>query len=369
MESLEASLGSVARSEGIPGFSVAVVARDETRWLKGFGLADLATGAPATPDTVYMWFSMTKIVTATAIMQLMDHGRLNLEDLVEEYIPNFPRGANSTPVTIRQLLNHSSGLPNPIPIRWVHPASEEGPDPTAFLNRLLVTHRRLRSNPGQEASYSNIGYVALGAVVSAVAGTPYTAYVKERILRPLGMRHTDFTYSPEMLPTAAVGYQRRWSLMAMLVPFMRIPRGVLDGKVGFYRAFHRFYVDGSSYGGLIGPVRDAARLVQAHLNGGQVDGVHILSADSVATMQRISVRGRLIDVGLGWFRRHSSVTEAHPYLEQLGGGAGFFNDMRIYPEDSLGIVVMGNSTSYDIERVLAAVCSVNWSRPSPPTDR
>jgi CubicO group peptidase (beta-lactamase class C family) len=294
-------------------------------------------------------------------------GKLKLDDSVGTYVPNFPSGPNSTVVTIRQLLNHSSGLPNPMPIRWVHPASEDRPNPTSFLKPLSAEHRKLKSNPGEKASYSNIGYVALGAVVSAAAGVPYEDYVRERILKPLGMQHTDFRYTREMLPDAATGYQKRWSWMAMLVPFLRIPKGVLDGRIGPYRAFNRFYVDGSSYGGLVGPVRDAARFVQAHLNGGRVDGAQALSSDSVEAMQRISARGGRIDVGLGWFRGHSDAVEAYPYLEQLGGGAGFFNDMRIYPDNSFGIVGTGNSTSYDIERVIAAVNRVDWSRPSPPT--
>jgi len=90
MEHLEEDLFQGVKSLGVPGFSVAVVKEDQTRWMKGFGLADIVQETPATPETVYMWFSLTKIVTATAIMQLVDQRKLSLDDKVSEYIPNFP---------------------------------------------------------------------------------------------------------------------------------------------------------------------------------------------------------------------------------------------------------------------------------------
>jgi CubicO group peptidase (beta-lactamase class C family) len=358
MESIDVALTEVIKRNNVPGFSFAIVRENGVGLIKGYGLADIVSQEQATPDTVYMWFSMTKIATATAIMQLADQGKLHLNDPVDTYVPNFPKSPNSKPATIRQLLNHSSGLANPIPIAWVHPAIDAGPEPDAFLNWLLAKHGKLKSNPGEKASYSNIGYVVLGAVVAKASDMPYKDYVKERILKPLGMNMTDFVYTPEMLRSAATGYQKRISMMSMLLPLMRVPKGVLGGRVDGYIAFNRFYLDGSSYGGLIGPIRDAARLVQAHLNHGSVDGKELLSPESVAEMQRVSARGTKLNVGLGWFQRRAA-GPSPDYLEQLGGGAGFFNIMRIYPRESFGIVVMGNSTNYDIEYIISTARSVN----------
>jgi len=355
MESLKARLREIAQQEPVPGFSVAVVKGDGVHFVDGFGLADIAKQAPATPDTVYMWFSMTKIVTATAIMQLAEQGRLSLDDPVANFVPQFLKIASPSPVTIRQLLNHSSGLANPMPIRWVHPATDSGPESSDFLARLLNENGRLKSNPGERASYSNIGYVVLGEIVASASGVPYKEYVREKILEPLDMNLTSFVYTSEMLQAAAVGYQKRLSAMTMLFPLMRIPRGILDGRVDGYLAFNRFYLDGSSYGGLIGPVKDAARFLGVHVNRGEVDGMRLLSSDSVALMQQISARGGKLDVGFGWFRHHSEGIDGLDFLEQLGGGAGFFNVMRIYPRESLGIVVMGNSTSYGMERIIDIV--------------
>ena len=353
-ESQVTSFEGIAQQGGVPGFSVSVVKGSRIRFIEGYGLADLAGKVPATPETVYMWFSMTKIVTATAIMQLAENGKLALDDPVGKFIPQFLEIATLSPITIRQLLNHSSGLANPVPIKWVHPASDAGPEPKAFLTRLLRENGKLKAIPGQRASYSNVGYVALGEVVACVSGKPYKDYVEERILKPLAMDNTNFVYTSGMLDRAAVGYQKRWSLMSILLPLMGIPEGILDGRVGGYLAFNRFYLDGSAYGGLIGPVRDAARFLQVHVNRGEADGARLLSPDSVALMQQISARGSKLDVGFGWFRHTSEGTGFADHLEQLGGGAGFFSEMRIYPEESLGIIVMGNATSFGIDGIIQA---------------
>ncbi len=354
MEQLEKDLAQLHNLLGVPGFSIAAVKKDKILLMKGFGLADIKREIPATSDTVYMWFSLTKIATATAVMQLVEQGKLRLDDKVTDFIPVFPVSTNGQVATIRHLLNHSSGLKNPMPVRWIHAANELGPDPQIFLKRLLDNHGKLTSNPGEKANYSNIGYLALGIIITASSGMPYKDYILAKVLRPIGMNQTDFHYREDMIERAAVGYEKRWSALSLALPFLRIPKGVLGEKVGDYVSFNRFYPDGSAYGGLIGPAKDAIRLVQAHINGGTVEGVQILSKESVALMQCISSKSDKLDVGYGWFRSHSSL-EQISYLHQLGGGGGFFNIMRIYPMESFGMVVMGNCTSYNVETIIEII--------------
>ncbi len=101
----------------VPGLSVAVLGPNGVRWMKGFGLADLLSRSPALPDTIYLWFSMTKIVTATAVLQLWERERLALDEAVTRYYAPFGAlrpSADAARVTIRHLLNHSSGLANPV---------------------------------------------------------------------------------------------------------------------------------------------------------------------------------------------------------------------------------------------------------------
>jgi CubicO group peptidase (beta-lactamase class C family) len=360
-ETLEGLIRGKIETAGVPGFSVVVVKGEHVVWRRGFGFADLATSRLATPQTSYLWFSMTKIVTATAAMRLVERGDLDLDAPADEYFRDFKVVSQPTPVTVRHLLSHSSGLANPLPIRWVRPADTTASDHSTFVGRLLAKNRRLKFNPGESAGYSNLGYLVLGEVISEVSGARYEEYVRREILSPLGMDRTGFSY-PEQ-PTgdsAATGYQPLWE---PLTPLFRaaLPKGVVGRRQGRYVAFNPFYVKGPAYGGLVGGVDEAARFVQLHLNGGEVDGVRLLSAELVAEMQRIIPKGGRRDFGLGWFRSHEAREQRPDFAEHLGGGAGFWNVMRIYPEASLGVVMMGNTTSYDHESILDAIVSTEWA--------
>lgn len=340
-------LGQViaAQLRAVPGLSIAVAAGSKLRWLRGFGVADLATGSPARPETAYLWFSLTKIATATAVMRLAERGAIDLDAPVTEYVPSFAAVRQVVPVTVRHLLSHSSGLANPLPVRWVHPAGTPGPDARAFLERLLARHATLRFRPGEKARYSNLGYLALGEVVAGATGVPFTDAVRDLVLEPLGMRHTGFTYEECGGREAAAGHQR---LAAPLAPLLRavLPAGVVGGRHGRYIAYRPFYVDGAAYGGLVGGVDDAVRLALLHLNDGAVGGAQLLSREAVAAMRRITPRGGRYDFGLGWYRPAGE--RAGPdHVEHFGGGSGFFSALRLYPDRRLGILVMGNATRYD----------------------
>ena len=357
VEGFAAFVEQKRRMEGVPGLSVAVVKGDRVVWAGGFGFADLASSLPASARTGYLWFSMTKIATATAVVRLAEEGRLDLDAPADEYYRAFKVVSQPVPVSVRHLLGHSSGLANPIPIRWVYPASGPVPDRRAFVERLLAKNRKLRSVPGERASYSNLGYLVLGEVISEVSGMRYEEYVREEILVPLGMKGTGFSYPRG--GEAATGYH---PLRPWLIPAFKaaLPRGVVGQRHGRYVAFDPFYVKGPAYGGLVGSVEEAARLVILHLNGGQIGQTRLLTAASVREMQRLNSLGGKRDFGLGWFRAGGAWHERPAFVEHLGGGAGFWNVMRLYPEESLGVVMMGNTTGYDHGSILDEALKVAW---------
>jgi CubicO group peptidase (beta-lactamase class C family) len=110
----------------VPGISAAVVGPGGIDQISSAGVADLAGDRPATPETVYLWFSMTKIVTATAVLQLAEQGALSLDDPVERFLPDFPKPRSAwPPVQVRHLLSHSAGLGNPMP-RALGPSGKRG---------------------------------------------------------------------------------------------------------------------------------------------------------------------------------------------------------------------------------------------------
>ena len=351
MSDLEARLRGTVDGR-VPGVAVAVVDADGVRESAAVGMADLAEGRPASPDMVCPWFSMTKIATATAAMQLAEGGELDMDAPVAPLVPEMRHlrpASDAGRITTRHLLSHSAGIANPIPVSWIHRPSEPAPDPAAFLDGLLSKHGKLRFAPGATSRYSNLGVLIAGAAMARAAEEPFADVIGHRVLEPLGMASTGFTYSPDMQARAATGHHPRWSPLRYL-----LKRWVIGHPAGRWIALNPFLLDGQAYGGLLGPVTDAARFARMHLRDGELDGVRVLEPSSVREMRDIRFRGRHIDVGLGWFRPSSARDAAVPFVQHLGGGAGFYNVLRIYPTRGIGIVVMGNATKYDIDAVVAA---------------
>lgn len=347
---LEQFLDEHRRRQGVPGLAVAVVHRSRPVFAHACGHADLEAGLNFTVDTACHWFSMTKIATVTAAMQLVDSERLDLDAPVHEYLPGvLPSTFDG--VRVVHLANHSAGLPNPLPLRWVHPAGQSIPDQRAFLARHRP--RKPRFEPGTQARYSNLSTVVLGEVLATVTGTPYVDHVGSAVLAPLGLHHTGFTYAVVGDAPRAVGYQPG---SRALDPVFRafLPRGVVGRRTGRYLALDPFEMDAPACSGLIGPVTEAARFLTVHTEPGD-----LLSRSSIERMQRIDTRGKPYDLGLGWFRPVAQ--RDAPWVEHFGGGGGFWNVLRVYPERALGVAVMGNTTRrWDVDTVADRLAATSW---------
>jgi CubicO group peptidase (beta-lactamase class C family) len=192
-------------------------------------VADLGTGRPVTPDTTFLWCSMTKIVTATATMLLADRGKLDLDAPVIEHVSELRMlHPPAERITARHLLSHSSGLANPVPIRWVRPATGSPPESRAFLHRLIRRHRGLRFVPGERAADTNLGYLVLGEVIASCAGRPFADFVRGALLDPLQMRRTGFEHAEDP-SDIAIGY---WRLPPGGLTALRLllPPGIVDRR-------------------------------------------------------------------------------------------------------------------------------------------
>jgi CubicO group peptidase (beta-lactamase class C family) len=337
----------VAVGGKVPGVALVVVGIEGVRARSAVGLADLVAQEPMRTDMAVPWFSMTKIATATTAMRLVERGLLELDAPVLPLVPAMGAlrpAAWAQGITARHLLQHGAGLANPVPVRWIHPADGPGPDPDELLTRLLSRHAKLRFQPGVRSSYSNLGTLTLGAVIARVTGARFEAVMGEQVLEPVGMAATGFSYLAGR--PAATGYHQRRSPTRLL-----LPRWVAGQPSGRWMGFRRFLLDGAAYGGLVGTAEDAARFLRMHLRDGELDSTRVLSAEAAAAMRRIDLPGRRFDLGLGWFLPATQRDADPPFVEHLGGGAGFFNVMRMYPSLGLGAVVMGNATSYDVDAV------------------
>ena len=161
---LDDSLRDLAGSR-VPGVAVVIVGAAGIRMRAATGVADLASGTPMTTDTAVPWFSMTKLATATTVMRLAARGLLPLDAPVLPLVPAMSclRPASwAKRITARHLMQHTAGLANPIPLRWVHPPDQPGPDPLEFLHNQLSKHPRLRFEPGTKGQLLQSGSAGPG---------------------------------------------------------------------------------------------------------------------------------------------------------------------------------------------------------------
>jgi CubicO group peptidase (beta-lactamase class C family) len=152
-------LGAVALGR-TPGVSIAYVSPGEPAIVETAGNAQLSPMRAVEPATIYPWFSVTKLFTATAVLQLAQTGKVGLDASISDYLPTVRMNA-ARPPTVRQLLSLTSGLANPIPIGWIHLVSEQGPALDEMSGRLFREHPNLSFTPGARFSYSNLNYLLL----------------------------------------------------------------------------------------------------------------------------------------------------------------------------------------------------------------
>lgn len=305
------------------------------------GQADIAMSKPMQLDTMFAIASMTKPITATAVMILQDEGKLSMDDPVSKYIPEFKdcalkSGGKSRSITIKELLTHTSGL--------VGSQQNEG---TLAETAILLARRPLGFEPGTKWEYSP-GLTVAGRLVEVVSGKPYEKFLAERIFRPLGMEDTTFNPTREQQERLAKLYQPG-----------------KDGKP-FEEATH-WLVDLSESrspnpsGGLFSTAKDMSRFYQMVLNDGELDGKRILSPEAVKRMTTIQT-GELQTGftpgngwGLGWcvVREPQGVTK-HLSPGTFGHGGAFGTQGWVDPEKNMVYVLLiqrtnfGNSDASDL---------------------
>lgn len=336
----------VASTAKIPGMSVAVAGPDGLLYAGAVGYADLAERRGSTVEDQYPWFSMTKIATATAAMRLHAAGQLDLDAPIGTYLPGYRGSPRHGHPTTRQLLTHTAGLANPMPIRWVR--SEQQPDDPTLPGRIVARHGTPKKAVGDRAAYSNIGYLLAGEVIEAVTDQPVQDWVTEAVLKPLGMDSTGYSYRAEA--PQAVGYVR---IPSAAVPLLRwvLPDGIVGSRVAGHTALRPFLISGAAYGGLVGTVADAARLAAAHAASHE-DAHSVLDHGDLESMRTIGASGKRFDHGIGWFRRPADAHRAPAFVEHYGTGLGFWNAMRVYPESRLVMVAMTNTTfTWDFDKL------------------
>jgi D-alanyl-D-alanine carboxypeptidase len=340
------TLQSFVEKGRVPGIRHVFV--DATRVLADdwCGFADLAASRPVEPRTTFMAYSMSKTITAAAVLQLVEAKALALDDPIERYVPSQPYGDR---VTVRHLLSHTSGIPNPIPLRWVHPAARHQRfDEAAALDAVLRRHAKLAFAPGTSYRYSNIGYWLLGPIVERAGGRPFTSYVDEQIVQRLAIPREALNYTVVDGDRHASGYLERFTLMNLLKPFL-IDRELIGEAIGRWQHIFDHYPNGPAFGGLVGSAGAFARFVQDQL--APRSALFGGAARDLFFEQQHTTSGP-VAMTLGW---HIGSNAGRTFYFKEGGGGGFHCLMRVYRDAGVGSVVMTNATSFDVHAALDAL--------------
>jgi len=316
---------SYLKTYQVPGLGLGVVRDGKAIWRAGYGSTRVGTNSRVTPDTLFHMASVTKPLVATAVMQLVERGAVDLDEPFATFVPTFNiADARGREITVRHLLTHTSGLPDVESYDWEHPEFDD--DALERYIRSLGSIRLLTA-PGERFAYSDIGFDILGALIARISGVPFEQFVAAQILEPLGMNASSLLLQKvnrELLASPHRCDERGYPQVLPVFPYNRRHAGSST---------------------LYSNVDDMLRWGAANLLGGELQGKRILHASTLATMWTGSVgdvhaaiprNGR---VGLSWFvfQRKGDRIVGH-----MGQDDGFASLLLLVPERGVAVVSMGN---------------------------
>lgn len=303
-------LGREMKSQQIPGIALAVVKDGKIVLARGYGLANVEHQVPVKPETIFQSGSTGKQFTATAVMMLMEEGKLSLDDKITKYFPDAPESWND--ITIRHMLTHTSGMtdyPDDFDMRRDYTEDElyqrMKPIPLAF-------------KPGDKWSYSNLAYVTLGILIHKVSGKFYGDFLQERIFKPLDMTTARIISEADIIPNRAAGY--------------RITNGQLKNQ-GWVSPTLNTTADGALYFTVYDMAKwDAALYTEKLLKKS--------SLEQMWTPVKLN-DGKTFPYGFGW---GLGEVRGHHIIEHGGAWQGFKAQISRYVDDKLTIILFANQT-------------------------
>lgn len=328
-EQIVADLRTYLQQQAAQGaFSGAVLlAKGDTVLFKGaYGLANRAFNAPNRVDTRFNLGSMGKMFTGVAIMQLVQQGKLQLDDKLGNAVPDYPDKDIAAKVTIRQLLNHTSGLGDMFGKKFEDTSKHRLNTVEGHLP--LFVGAPLQFEPGTKFAYSNAGFIALGLVIERLSGQTYYDYVREHIFKPAGMLDTDNYRPDEDIPNLAVGYTRGMG------PGMA-PLPETGGQAATLVTNRDFLHRGASAGGGYSTVEDLLRFSRA------LQGYKLLNQANAQLMMTGTVH---MDRGGGEYglAMIDSKVNAVRIVGHSGGAPGINSKLDMYPDLGYVVAVMTN---------------------------
>lgn len=312
----------------IPGIVVSIAKDGQPVFTRAYGLADVEMQVPVTTSTVFKLRSLTKQFTAAAVLQLVEKGKIGLDDPITKYLPDFPQQGNV--VTIRHLLNHTSGMTtasgrlngatalgqNGGEVQW-HKLDLSYKEMVERFAKLPFEFR-----PGEKYDYNNLGYFMLGHIIAKVTGTSYPDYIEREVLRPLGLTETWYCDDHRIIPQRAEGYE------------------FMGGRL-INAPYISAVSPGGAAGSLCATVGDMVRWT-ALLHRGKV--VSPTSFTAMTTRPKLA-SGDSSWYGMGLYLPPTRVSFGRRKIYHGGTRPGFGTYLSHYPDDGLTIAIANNSGS------------------------
>jgi CubicO group peptidase (beta-lactamase class C family) len=327
----------------VPGVSVAIVWDDGRRWLGASGLRDVEAGDPMTTGTGFALASVSKTFTAAVVMQLVEEGRLDLDQRVAPLLPAF---AMNPRITVRNLLDHTSGLPDYFLNAKIDRPLQADKDATWTAEQAWSYVPEKRPRPGRFWIYSNANYLLLGELVEAVTGRSLAAEIRDRLLDPLGLETAWYQAVERPRVEGTRAYR-------VVVTSSGGARAVAVAPAGPVMPFRSVVTAAGGAGSLAMTASDAARWMAA-LGGGEVLGP-AMQAEMLADLARTAELRPRVPYGLGI----QAVPIAGRFaLGHSGRFLGVRNVVRYLPAEGVAIAVLTNQGARDPARIAEALLGI-----------
>ncbi len=344
----EAFVKDEVSSKTPPSAAVAVLHGNEIIYEKAFGFDDAQQERPSSVHSVYHLFSLSKIITATVMLQLVEEGRIALDAKLSTYFPRFKARyeGKDVDVTLQQLLSHSSGI------------TDSGGNISYMFNdaryeqmlsyqESLPEFVELDYAPGSEAKYSNAEYIIAGYLIEKLTGNAFEEAVYRRVLRPAGMETTGFEYDEAMASREVFGTLRMFSGVDLAMRMM-LSEETKSHYEGTMLWLNRFHIPWAPAGGLVGSLHDMALFMKAY-HSLTLFGLPAYEAFMQGPLARVDSIFSPYDsthFGLGWYHIEN---EGEVFYQHQGVGPGYRTIIRMYPANELSLVILTSQTGTDID--------------------
>jgi CubicO group peptidase (beta-lactamase class C family) len=329
----------------VPGMAVAMASHGKIVYQKGFGWANREDRIPAAEDTMFSLASVSKPFTATGLMTLAQAGKLGLDRPVNDYLGDVKlqaRVGDGAQATVRQVANHSAGLPWHYEYHFINP-----PYRVPSLEETISHYGNLVTVPGERYQYSNLGYGVLGHVIGRVSGMNFSSYMRQEVFLKLGLERTSVGIGAGLEKFAAVRYDIDGSPLAYYAP------------------------DSPGAGGIYSSAHDVVRFAMFHLKDHLKDQQSILSDASLDEMHRSTVKAENeppSGYGMGWVMIEHP--EGYHVVTHSGGMLGVATDLILIPAEDLAVVVLTNGNGKGVaaaEDLIIQTVLPKWKGiPDPP---